>query len=156
MTLNAAERLSRFDDAVESPDVPDWLKEACRDQARLLRRQVVPRKSLPKESKKRKAERVKRAECRRIVLDRDVFCVVCTKIGGLSSWTADRSTDVHELINRSQGGDYLNPDECVGLCRFHHQQVTDNPEWAHEIGLTKWGWEKGRSSKILPRREERA
>jgi len=51
--------------------------------------------------------------------------------------------DVHEIIPRSawaQG--YLDPTNCVALCRRHHAWVTDNPSAAHELGLHGYSWER--------------
>ena len=51
---------------------------------------------------------------------------------------ANRAVDVHELRNRSQGGDLLDETGVVTLCRGCHQTVTENPVAAHEQGWTHW------------------
>jgi len=53
----------------------------------------------------------------------------------------ERATDLHEMKNRSQGGDYLNRAEIVTLCRDCHQWITDNPAQAHEAGWTFFSFE---------------
>lgn len=52
-----------------------------------------------------------------------------------------RAVDCHELKNRSQGGDPLDPTGIATLCRPCHTWVTDNPKAAHDEGWTRWSWE---------------
>ena len=105
-----------------------------------------PRKPMPRASKPIKArskrttsEQDARAECRRIVLSRDLVC------RGQRKTPADctgRSTDVHELKRgKARRECYLVPERCIGLCRPCHDWVTANPEQAVELGLAKWSWE---------------
>ena len=53
----------------------------------------------------------------------------------------NRAVDCHELRNRSQGGDPLDPTGIATLCRPCHRFVTDNPLKAHEEGWTRWSYE---------------
>lgn len=50
-----------------------------------------------------------------------------------------RATDAHESLNRSQGGDPLDPDWL--LCRYHHDQVTSAAGplrvWCLDVGLIR-------------------
>lgn len=145
--MNLPEILSVFADYAESPTTDPDLVRALNAAMKHLRPKT--RTPIPPMSEKRQAEQPTRAEVRKIVLKRDKMCRVCVRLKVDFPY---RSTDVHELRNRSQGGDYLNAEECIGVCRIHHNLITDNPEWAHENGFTVWSWEGPGSSKILPRR----
>lgn len=51
--------------------------------------------------------------------------------------------DVHEIIPRSAWAlGYLEPTNCVLLCRGHHAWVGDNPAEAHRMGLHGFSWER--------------
>lgn len=43
--------------------------------------------------------------------------------------------EVHELLSRARGGNWLEPHNCVTLCHAHHQWVTEHPAAATRIGL---------------------
>jgi 5-methylcytosine-specific restriction endonuclease McrA len=73
-----------------------------------------------------------RIKVRQRVLERDPSCRRCHQ---------RRSEEVHELKRRSQGGDFLNEAECVGLCRECHEFVTTHPREAHAEGFVAWSWE---------------
>lgn len=45
--------------------------------------------------------------------------------------------DVHEPLTRARGGNYLDPDQCVLLCRRHHDRVDEDPVRATVLGLLK-------------------
>ena len=68
-----------------------------------------------------------------------------TDLLGRYPWCArcywNRSVDLHELKNRSQGGDFLDPEQIVTLCRECHDWVTTHPTEAHETGWTFWSYE---------------
>jgi len=86
--------------------------------------------------KSSKATRLQRARAttRDLVLARDQGCrgaalvphVAC--FGGL---------DVHELLTRARGGSITDPDNCVALCRGHHNWVHDHPADATAVGLLR-------------------
>ena len=42
--------------------------------------------------------------------------------------------DVHHLAGRS-GPDPHRLDNLIGLCRWHHTQAHERPEWAYRVGL---------------------
>ena len=44
-------------------------------------------------------------------------------------------TDVHEILTRGRGGDILDPDNCLALCRSCHHWITINPAWAATNGF---------------------
>lgn len=45
--------------------------------------------------------------------------------------------DVHEPVARSRGGDPLDPDQCLLLCRRCHEDIHAHPAFAREAQLTK-------------------
>lgn len=51
-----------------------------------------------------------------------------------------RWTDMHERLRRSQGGDPLDPDNVMCLCRSCHRWVTEHPQDAVRRGLAAWRW----------------
>lgn len=48
-------------------------------------------------------------------------------------------SDGHELVRRSQGGDPLDPDNVILVCRMCHDWIGANPALAIEHGLAKKG-----------------
>jgi hypothetical protein len=52
-------------------------------------------------------------------------------------------TDVHEIIPRSAWkAGYLMDDNCIVICRAHHDWVGDYPDDAHDLGLHGYSWER--------------
>lgn len=50
--------------------------------------------------------------------------------------------DVHEILPRSaDASGYLDPANCILLCRRHHEWVGANPSAAHDVGLHRYSWE---------------
>jgi len=90
-------------------------------------------------SKKRADRQAERDHVRFIVLRRDRF--TCQAIG--APGRCDGPLDVHELIRRAQWADGIyDPDNCVTVCRQHHDWITTHPEEAHQLGLARWSWER--------------
>lgn len=50
---------------------------------------------------------------------------------------ANVACDVHEVLTRGRGGDFLDENNCVCLCRVCHRWVTDHPLEAEELGFVK-------------------
>lgn len=51
--------------------------------------------------------------------------------------------DVHEVIPRSAWrAGYLEPTNCVAICRAHHAWVDTHPDEAHGVGLHGFSWER--------------
>lgn len=51
--------------------------------------------------------------------------------------------DVHEIIPRSAWAKgYLEPTNCLTVCRAHHDWIGDNPSAAHDVGLHAFSWER--------------
>lgn len=71
-----------------------------------------------------------RRACRGVVMVRDRGrCRCCGKFG----------TEVHEEPSRAHGGDPLNPDDCVLVCRECHRRITG------DVGLPRIVIERGAS-----------
>jgi|9_EtaG_2_1085328.scaffolds.fasta_scaffold132736_1 hypothetical protein len=51
-----------------------------------------------------------------------------------------RSQDVHELVNRSQGGDILDLPNLLAVCRPCHTRITENPDDSELLGLHVPSW----------------
>lgn len=86
---------------------------------------VQSRTPLPKESEKRKQERVIYTEKKAVYLEAHPFCEFegCRK----------PSFDLHHKAGR--GMSYLDEATFCALCRGHHNFVHDNPKEAEAMGL---------------------
>jgi hypothetical protein len=83
-------------------------------------------------------KRAKRAKERRTlverVLDDRPICERCSM---------NPSTDVHEVIRRSQWRDGIYVmDNLRALCRRCHRWITEHPQAAHDEGFSAWSWER--------------
>jgi hypothetical protein len=83
-------------------------------------------------------KRAKRAKERRTlverVLDDRPICERCHM---------NPSTDVHEVIRRSQWRDGIYVmDNLRALCRRCHRWITEHPQSAHDEGFSAWSWER--------------
>lgn len=81
------------------------------------------------------------------VHERDITCRFehhCTMLGYSALDTVcSGPLDVHEIIPRSvYPGAELDVDNCVLLCRRHHEFVGDHPDIAHILGLHGFSWER--------------
>jgi len=95
----------------------------------------VKSKRLNLASNKTKNNYPKRAEVRRIVMQRDMgLCRAKFLIGSIM---CSGPLDIDEVIPRGRGGNYLDPENCQVLCRAHHRWKHDNPAEAERLGLTK-------------------
>ena len=94
-------------------------------------------------SKKRAATFSARRECVRIVLERDLGCRFWARMNALApqdNRMVDAPVccgpiDVHEPRHRSQGADPTDPDQCVAICRAHHDWAHTHPIQAKLLGL---------------------
>ena len=100
---------------------------------------VLKRARLNPMSRKRRDQIPAREECVRIVLARDGGCVFERRWAGAEMvlpmpgcWGP---LDVHEPGHRSQGADPTDPDQCITLCRAHHDLVHNLPLTAKDLGL---------------------
>ena len=69
-------------------------------------------------------------------------CPVFAKYDGLATYRLSPSTDVHELVRRSQGGSILDEANVLAVCRKCHNRIGQYPALAFELGLAKHGWER--------------
>lgn len=75
------------------------------------------------------------------VLERDGE--TCRAASKVLSVACGGAADVHEIIPRSAWPDgYLVVDNCVLICRRHHEWVDANPAAAHALGLHGFSWER--------------
>lgn len=96
-------------------------------------------------SAKRRAQVPARKRCVAIVLKRDGECQFFAHVArywdpteenaSLSLPTCWGSLDVHEPGHRSQGADPTDPEQCVAICRGHHDWVGDHPLLAKDLHL---------------------
>lgn len=90
------------------------------------------RKALPAQSEKRKAEKPRRDEVRRIVFERDGGC----QARGILPGRCWRVMDAHEVQSRGRRpGGHLDPENVITLCRGHHEWVTNHSEEAEALGF---------------------
>lgn len=99
----------------------------------------VPGGLMRQMSKKREAERAERAKVREAVRRRDGSCrardVAPGRCGG--------PLDVHEVIPRSAWrAGYLVVDNCLLVCRRHHDWIGAEPDAAHDLGLHGYSYER--------------
>jgi len=91
-------------------------------------------------SAKRRGQTAERARVRAEVLARDEVCRASTLGLGPCARYGDRAPlEVHEIVPRGRGGDWLDPDNCAALCPKHHDYVTDHPAEATDLGLLASG-----------------
>lgn len=90
-------------------------------------------------SERRRAEAPERAAVREIVLVRaGRQCEAIDLVPEVSCWHPDGrgALDVHEIVPRSAWrAGYLDPDNCLALCRAHHDWIDHHPERALALGL---------------------
>lgn len=96
-------------------------------------------------SKKKEAEyRQRRPLVGRLLSERPYCeaCVVFAQHDGLATYIRNPSTDIHEIIRRSQGGSILDEENLLAVCRPCHNRIGNNPQLAFDLGLAKHGWER--------------
>ena len=108
---------------------------------------------MSKRSEKMKKTYVKRRKLVKDRLGEGVECEACMAINVLDridmksrSWSnkpsnhsgiivTKQAVDVHEIVNRSQGGDILDERILLNVCRDCHEFITHNPFKATLLGL---------------------
>lgn len=55
-------------------------------------------------------------------------------------YTPNKPRDIHEIVNRSQGGSILDPMNLLAVCRPCHNRITVNPVDAETVGLHLESW----------------
>lgn len=100
---------------------------------------------LRKRSAKMEAKYVERRKLVVKVLSERPTCEACpvfAKHDGLKTYRLSLSTDVHELVRRSQGGSILDEANVLAVCRKCHNRIGQYPALAFDLGLAKHGWER--------------
>lgn len=101
----------------------------------------MKRSHLRSVSDRRLAESDQRKAVRWEVIQRDGGCVWhqmgAAALGPAHCWGG---IEVHEILSRARGGDYLNPDNCVTLCSRAHQFITRDDAGAEAVGLALPSW----------------
>ena len=100
------------------------------------------RKRIAPISDKARAKIEPRRELRRRLLQERPWCEVGPDLQPLGVECLRRSTDLHERLRRSQGGDILDGDDILCVCRNCHRWITENPQAAVEMGHARWSWQK--------------
>ena len=93
-------------------------------------RKPLKRTKLQPVSQKRKSAAPARKQC---------LVVVRERCGGRCEFPDCQAAmqDGHERLARSQGGSPSDPENVIGLCRPHHEWVTQNMNAARTMGLAK-------------------
>ena len=79
------------------------------------------------------------------ILSERPFCQACKVFAQHDekvTFIQKNSTDVHEIIRRSQGGSILDEDNVLAVCRKCHTRIGNYPQLAFDLGLAKRSWEK--------------
>lgn len=110
-------------------------------------------KPLRKRSKKTEEKYVERRKIVSQMLEANKECVACKvyhvydtvvwsfPVGHpLSNVRARRTVDIHELVNRSQGGSILDGRNLLAVCRECHTRITTEPKEAERLGLHLESW----------------
>lgn len=96
-------------------------------------------------SKKQEALYRKRRPLVERLLEERPGCEACPAfacLDGKKTYIQRQAQDVHELVNRSQGGSILDEKNLVTVCRKCHTRITQNQLEAEGIGLHLPGWAK--------------
>jgi len=107
--------------------------------------EAKPRKKLrPRSAKQEKVYEKRRPLVAKLLSERQ-WCEACPVFAahdGVVTYRRRRSTDVHELVRRSQGGSILDEANCMTVCRPCHRRIGEYPQLAFDLGLAKRGFER--------------
>lgn len=96
-------------------------------------------------SKKKEEEyKIRRPLVARLLEERP-WCEACPKFAEhdeVVTYTRNRSSDIHEIIRRSQGGSILDEENLMSVCRPCHTRIGNYPQLSFDLGLAKHGWER--------------
>jgi len=103
----------------------------------------LKRTPLAKRSLKMKETYVNRRKIVREMLEEQKWCEACivwAAYDGTPRAKQRRTQDIHELVNRSQGGSILERINLYAICRPCHIRVTENPYDSTVTGLHMPSW----------------
>lgn len=104
----------------------------------------LKRSPLNKRSKKMQTKYVERRALVEELLTERPFCEACVVFavydGKQGAVNLNRTDDIHELVNRSQGGSILDRINLLAVCRSCHTRITVRPKQAEELGLHLESW----------------
>lgn len=63
--------------------------------------------------------------------------------------------DGHEPLTRARGGSITDPDNVVLLCRPCHDELSEEPAWAYDLGLLRHSWDAGDRGRTTTPRADR-
>lgn len=109
----------------------------------------LKRSQLKNRSDKMSDQYVERRNIVSRLLAERTYCEACMVWGGYDAVNGlieslvvrqKRSKDIHELVNRSQGGSILEEQNLLAVCRPCHSRITRDPTTAETIGLHLESW----------------
>ena len=69
-------------------------------------------------------------------------CPVFAQYDELAVYQQRPSSDVHELVRRSQGGSILDESNLMCVCRQCHTRIGNYPQLAFDLGLSKHSYDE--------------
>lgn len=96
-------------------------------------------------SKKKEAEYRQRRPLVEKLLNEKPLCEACPVFAehdGKVTYARNRSSDVHEIVRRSQGGSILDESNLLCVCRPCHNRIGNYPQLAFDLGLAEHGWKE--------------
>jgi len=104
----------------------------------------LKRTPLKSRSDKMKTKYVERRSLVEEMLKNEPTCTACLIFaaydGKQGVVQVNPTQDVHELVNRSQGGSILERENLIAVCRPCHTRITIRPKQAEELGLHLESW----------------
>lgn len=94
--------------------------------------------------KKEEEYKIRRPLVARLLTEKPLCeaCPVFAEHDGKTIYRRNKSSDIHEIIRRSQGGSILDEKNLLAVCRPCHNRIGNNPQLAFDLGLAKHGWER--------------
>ena len=94
--------------------------------------------------KKEEEYKIRRPLVARLLTEKPLCeaCPVFAEHDEKTIYRRNKSSDIHEIIRRSQGGSILDEKNLLAVCRPCHNPIGNNPQLAFDLGLAKHGWER--------------
>lgn len=109
----------------------------------------LKRTPLSHRSKKTEELYVERRALVKELLEKQTYCQACKIWVAFDLYTGKRSAitfninktrDIHEIVNRSQGGSITERRNLLAVCRPCHNRITTDPKNAERLGLHLESW----------------